>query len=403
MDTKPSTRNNYLDWLRVLAILFVFVYHSTRFFNLEDWHVKNAVRYEWVELWNLFAWNWMMPLIFVISGASLFYAVGKGNPAKFVKDKVLRLLVPYLAAIFTHATFQVYLDWTTHGRFSGSYFQFLPRYFAEVWAASNGVWFIFELWQMHLWYLLWLFLFTLLLFPLMRWLKGSGRKALSAMGSFLALPGAIYLLGLPTALLMAFGNPDSPLIAQKAAGWSLVIYLWLLLSGFTVVSADRLQAGIKQLRWLSLGMAVVLLTFVLSIIVIIRGTPTYGTLLYTIGLGVAGFSSWCWVLAFFGLAMRYLDYRKPALEYANEAVLPFYILHQSVLICAGYFIVQWPIPDGLKWVTILAVSFAIIVGLYEVPVRRNNALRFLFGMKLATRAAAIRAKDKQMVEPARTV
>jgi glucans biosynthesis protein C len=68
MNTKPAVRNNYLDWLRMLAILFVLVYHSTRFFNLEDWEVKNPVRYQWVELWNLFSWNWMMPLIFVISG-----------------------------------------------------------------------------------------------------------------------------------------------------------------------------------------------------------------------------------------------------------------------------------------------------------------------------------------------
>jgi glucans biosynthesis protein C len=87
-------------------------------------------------------------------------------------------------------------------------------------------------------------------------------------------------------------------------------------------------------------------------------------------------------LAFFGLAMSYLDYRKPVLEYANQAVLPFYILHQSVLICVGYFIVQWPIPDLLKWITILVVSFAIIMGLYEYLIRRINVLRFLFGMKV---------------------
>ena len=397
MDTKPSTRNNYLDWLRVLAILFVFVYHSTRFFNLEDWHVKNPVRYEWVEIWNLFAWNWMMPIIFVISGASLYYAVGKSGAGKFVKDKVLRLLVPYFVAIFTHATLQVYLDWTTHGEFSGSYFQFLPRYFASVFTAGYGPMAIFELEQMHLWYLLWLFIFTLLLYPLMRWLKGGGRRVLSAIGSFLALPGAVYLLALPTVLLMAFGNPDNPLIAEKAGGWSLVIYLWLLFTGFIVISTDRLQASIKRLRWLSLGMGVVLLTFVLYIVVT-QGTPSYGTPLYTIGLGVAGFSSWCWILAYFGLAMRYLDYRKPVLEYANEAVLPFYILHQSVLICVGYFVVQWPIPDVLKWATILLSSFAIIMGLYEYLIRRINVLRFLFGMKPLPRLSRPQTVESQLKE-----
>ena len=382
MNTKTSKRNNYLDWLRVLAILFVFVYHSTRFFNLEDWEVKNLVRYEWVEIWNIFSWNWMMPIIFVISGASLFYAVGKGSTGKFIKGKVLRLLVPYLAAVFTHATLQVYLNWITHDRFSGSYFQFLPRYFTEVF--SNEPMFIFELWQMHLWYLLWLFIFSLLLYPLLRWLKRSGSQVLAGMSNFLAWPGAVYLLALPTVLLMAFGNPENPVIAEKAGGWSMVIYLWLLFTGFILVSTDRLQTSIKNLRWLSLGMGIVLLTFVIYTVAT-QGIPSYGTRLYTLAFGAAGFSSWCWILAFFGLAMRTLDYRTPVLEYANQAVLPFYILHQSVLICVGYFIVQWSIPDALKWVIILVTSFVIIMALYEYPIRRINVLRFLFGMKLLPR------------------
>lgn len=400
MNTKPSTRNNYLDWLRVLAILFVFIYHSTRFFNLEDWEVKNPIRYEWVELWNIFAWNWMMPLIFVISGASLFYAVGKGSTGKFVKDKVLRLLIPYLVAVSTHATLQVYLNWTTHGLFTGSYFQFLPRYFSEVFA--TGPLFIFELWQMHLWYLLWLFILTLLLYPLMRWLKGSGGKVLSALGNLLALPGAVYLLAVPTVLLMAFADPDSPVMAEKAGGWSQVIYLWLLFSGFILLSAERLQASVKQLRWFSLGMAVVLLAVVLSVVVT-QGVPSYGTPLYAFGVGLAGFSSWCWILAYFGLAMSFLDYRKPVLEYTNEAVLPFYILHQSVLIIVGYFIVQWPIPDAVKWVTILVISFAIIMGLYEYLIRRINILRFLFGMKRLVSSAVVQPQRPQVVDTARTL
>lgn len=373
-----TARNHYLDWLRVLAILFVFVYHSTRFFNLEDWEVKNPVRYEWVEVWNIFSWNWMMPLIFVISGASLFYAVSKSSAGNFVKDKVLRLLIPYLVAVFTHATLQVYLNWITHGRFSGSYFQFLPGYFADVF--GNGPLFIFELWQMHLWYLLWLFLFTLLLYPLLRWLKGSGRKVLSAMGSFLARPGLVYLLALPTVLLMAFADPDGAIMAEKAGGWSQVIYLWLLVCGFLVISDPRLEDSIQRLRWMSLGMAAGLV-LTLLFVVISQGVPAYGQPLYPFVLGMAGFSSWCWILAYFGLARKHLNYRVPALEYANEAVLPFYILHQSVLVCVGYFIVQWPIPAVLKWVTILVASFAIIMVLYEFLVRRVNVLRVLFGMK----------------------
>src|SRR5512139_2525207 len=99
VSSQRAARVYYLDWLRVLAILTVFVYHTTRLFNVEDWNVKNATWYPWVEVWNDFATTWMLPLIFTISGASLFYAVGKEQggikgAGQFIKDKALRLLVP---------------------------------------------------------------------------------------------------------------------------------------------------------------------------------------------------------------------------------------------------------------------------------------------------------------------
>ena len=79
--------------------------------------------------------------------------------------------------------------------------------------------------------------------------------------------------------------------------------------------------------------------------------------------------------------MRYLNFTSPALKYANEAVLPFYVLHQTVLLAVGYFVVQWQIPDLAKWEAIVLISFALIMALYEYLVRRNNLLRVLFGMK----------------------
>jgi hypothetical protein len=69
------------------------------------------------------------------------------------------------------------------------------------------------------------------------------------------------------------------------------------------------------------------------------------------------------------------------LTYANEAVLPFYIMHQTVLLVIGYYVTRWHIPDLLKFVTISGSSFTLIVGVYEFLIRRVNVLRVLFGMK----------------------
>jgi Acyltransferase family len=383
MEKKASARVYYLDWLRVLGTLAILVYHSSRFFNVGEWHVKNAVWYPWVEVWNRFATTWLMPLMFVISGASLFYALGKGGGAgKFVKDKVLRLLVPLVVGIFTHASLQVYLERLTHGQFSGTYFQFLPQYFHGVYGITEGG--NFAVHGMHLWYLLYLFVFSLLLYPLLRWLRGRGRGVLSRLGAGLSLPGAVFGLALPIVLLEAFGDPDSGVMFGDA-GWPAILYLWLVFAGFLVFSDERAQAGVQRLRWLSLALAVASTATYLVLSFQPAGL-TFGTPQYAFALGLRGLGSWCWVLAALGFAMRYLAFSTPFLTYANEAVLPFYILHQTVLLSVGYFVVPWAIPDLLKWAIILLASLALIMVLYEFLVRRYNLMRFLFGMKLKPKA-----------------
>jgi glucan biosynthesis protein C len=96
---------------------------------------------------------------------------------------------------------------------------------------------------------------------------------------------------------------------------------------------------------------------------------------------------WLRVLAILGFGMQHLTFSTPFLHYANEAVLPFYIMHQTVIISIGYYVVRQAIPDPLKFVIIAVSSFAIIAALYELLVRRSNVLRFLFGMKPRPKAS----------------
>ncbi len=386
MEKKASTRLYYLDWLRVLAILTVLVYHSTRFFNMETWYIKNPTWYPWVEVWNRFATAWLLPLLFVISGASLFYAVGKGEggikgAGKFIKDKTLRLLVPVVVCDLTHASLQLYLERLTHGEFSGSYFQYLPHYFFGD----------FEALGMHLWYLVVLFVFSLILYPLMRWLRGRGQGVLSKLGNLLSLPGAVYSLALPAIVLVVLFDRQNPVIYFNA-GWSILVYLWLTLAGFLVVSGERLQASIERLRWLSLPLGLVLAAAQVPLLTLEQG-PAFGTWRYALGWGVRALGSWCCILAILGFGRKHLNFSMPFLKYANEAVLPFYILHQTVLLCVGYFVVQWAIPDLLKWAIILVASFVLIMVVYEFLVRRFNVMRFLFGMKLQPKAPVAQPQE----------
>lgn len=384
MSTQTTITRRYdIDWLRVLAILTVFIFHSTRFFDTDWWHVKNIYTYDGVDLWITFAANWMMPLIFVISGASTFYALGTRGAGKLLKDRAARLLVPLVVGIFTHAALQVYLERITHGEFRGSFFAFLLHYFDGLYALGGN----FAWMGLHLWYLEVLFVFSLVCLPLLLWLKrGSGTHALHGLGEFLARPATVYLLALPIILSLSGLDPETPLGARPWGGWSLVPHLLFFLYGFLLVSHDGLQGSIRRLRWISLVAG--LLLFVAHILLkTIGGDAAFGTPRYTLVYSLYGLSSWCWILAIWGFGMQHLNFSTPSLRYANEAVLPFYVMHQTVLLVVGYFVVGWAIPDLLKYGVITTSSFIIIIVLYKFLVRRSNLPRVLFGMKPLQRAA----------------
>jgi len=380
MGTGPSNRRYELDWLRVIAIFIVLVYHSTRFFDLVDWHVKNVNTYVWVEIWNIFATRWMMPLFFIISGASLFYAIGKsGGWRRFYVDKFLRLMIPVLFASVTHSALQVYLERLTHGQFSGSFFSFLPGYFDGVYLGI-GIPGNFAYHGMHLWYLFFLFLYSLICYRLFIWLKAGGREILNRITSLLAMPGLNYLGFVLPLLIMKALIPQAVLNAG-AGGWGFLYYIWFLIAGFLIASGDRLQRNIKKQRLISLLLGVVLMSAYLYQLF----SPSRVVLPAGVNGGVntllSFFSTGCLLFAILGFGMRYLAFDRPVLRYTNEGVLPFFILHQTVLLGIGYFIMRWEIHDVLKWAIVFTGSFIVIIAIYTLFIRKFELLRFLFGMK----------------------
>ena len=126
----PSIRYPFLDWARIIGIFCVFLYHSGRAFDFEDWHVKNPVPSEGITIWLGFLILWIMPLMFVISGVSSYLSLRSRTAGRFLRDRVLRLLVPLVAmGMLIFGPYQIYLERLTHGQFSGSLLAFLPHYF----------------------------------------------------------------------------------------------------------------------------------------------------------------------------------------------------------------------------------------------------------------------------------
>jgi glucan biosynthesis protein C len=373
-----ATRRYDLDWLRVITIITVFFFHAARFFDKGGWHVKNPVGYQgFQDLTDLLV-VWIMPIMFAISGAAIYYGFQKGKVGKFLKDKVLRLLVPLVVGMFTHSVLQVYFDALTNNRFQGTFWAFIPHYFEGIFPFGGN----FSITSVHLWYLEALFIFCLLFLPLFIWWKGSGQKFCQTVGDFLAHPGAIYLLALPTMILVTILDPSNVGL-KDTGGWSIIVYIFFFLPGYIFVPNEAVQTRLVKQRWIS-----VVLALVFSFAWLLQEDHPYGSTGYMIDSILISLASWSCIFALLGIVRRYLTFTNPFLGYANEAVLPFYILHQPVLLSVGFFVTRWAIPVGGKYFVILLVSFIVIMLIYEFLVRRFNTMRFLFGMKIKSKSIA---------------
>jgi glucan biosynthesis protein C len=184
-----------------------------------------------------------------------------------------------------------------------------------------------------------------------------------------------------------------------AGGWPFLYYIFFLLYGFVIASHERLQANIRRTRW-SYLVAGLTLGLVYAFLSANAADPAIGPWENELGDPLFFLSACTLLPAFLGFAMQYLTRNTPFLQYAGEAVLPFYILHQTVLLVIGYFVVQWAIPGFAKWMVIYVSSFVIIMVLYEFFVRRINILRFLFGMKPPSRSVTAQPVEAQVTEAA---
>ena len=361
-----------IDWLRVLGMLTIFLFHNARFFNEEDWHVKNFELNFGMSVFVAILDHFAMPLFFVLSAIAIYHALKKRSNAEFMRERVIRLLIPLCVGIFTHIILQVYIENITHGRFTGSFWQFIPHYF-DGWYGFGGN---FAWMGLHLWYLLMLFLFSwLMLYTFQRINRSQNFTA--RLADIVTKPFSVFLFIIPL-FLMEFLVSLSPEIVGRRdfGGWSPLTYLVFFVIGYLLATDDRYRPAIEKVRFISLTSS--LLTVIAAYILLWEMNLPDTNPLYLL---VRAVNSWSWLLTFMGFASHHLNFSNRFLKYANEAVLPFYILHQTVIVAIGYFIKDWGWAVFPKYLFLAATSFILIMVLYEFAVKRVNLLRYLFGMR----------------------
>ncbi|MCA1040086.1 acyltransferase family protein [Bacillus infantis] len=362
-----QTRHYDLDWIKVLGMLIVFLYHCSMFFNSFDWHVKNnVINKTYIELFSLSVGNWIMPVFFAISGISTYFALEKRNSGAFLKERTVRLGIPLLLGVFFLSPPQVYIERLTNKQFEGSFFEFFPHYFDGLYLEIGGTG-NFAFFGHHLWYLLMLLIFSALTLPFFLNERQRIKDNSFSFNHYLLLP-----LPLAGAALWTNGF-------LNLASWGIIFYLLIYIYGYYFFARESFRIFVRNNGRLTGTISIVsIAAYVMWAFLI--GFPMHGTAFYIFTI-LRVLLVWNTLLFVFFLGDKYLNFTNRTLNYANEASMPFYILHQPFIIVLGFMIVQvnWMVP--YKFIFLAAVSFAVIMALYHVIIRRFNILRIAFGLR----------------------
>jgi peptidoglycan/LPS O-acetylase OafA/YrhL len=385
-NTKKSERLYYLDWLRVILIFGVFLFHVlSPFTPMQPWHIKNSEQSVAVmAVLRLFD-PWGIPLFFLVAGAASKFALRRRSNRQYINERVNRLLIPFIVGSILLTPFQKYLESLHRESFQGSFLNFIPEMMAE---SFSGNWFspqIFSRWGLHLWFLGFLFAFSLLALPVFHWFnREGGRSFIYWLGRLVEKRGGIILFIIPLALSRILVQP---FFLPYVRGWLDFIYTFLFfISGYILYADDRFQTAVQRDRWLLFGSGI------LGLIAYGAVAAIYGDKAFEWAqVFVAPWSiviifcftlmSWGWALFVLALAMKHLNFSNKLLAYGNDTIMPFYLLHQPVIIVIAYFVVQWDAGILVKLMVLGISSFLITLGLVELLIRPFKPMRRLFGMK----------------------
>lgn len=382
----------YLDWLRVLAVLTVFYYHTWRPFDITDWHVKNAQQSLGVTIVMVLVALWGMPLFFVLAGAASWFALRSRTGRLFLRERSLRLLVPLLVGFLLFSPLQAYLEALNHGTFSDSFLQFVPWYVAHLQISWHAPWISYPY---HLWFLEFLWVCSLLALPLFLYLRGpAGSRVIDRLAVWCARPGGILLFVFPLALVRVTVGAAFP----GEHDWGeLAVYLTLFVYGYLLFSRPAFVEAIRRQRWIALGLGIACLLLMLwayaaGYLETWASAPnfTLGALLYQV---IPTIYTWAWLVFVLACGIRWLNFTAKRLPEANEAVLPFYVLQQPAIVLIAFYVVQWPMGILPKWLVISTLALALTLVVYGLVVRPVNWLRWLFGMKPRPHTARPLRKD----------
>jgi len=344
-----TDRRHDIDWLRVIAIGLLLIYHIAIIF--QPWAMfigfirsDDLVDGLWTPMTLLNVWR--IPLLFYVSGMGLYFAMKKRNFKELILERSKRILLPFVFGFLVITCLHMFI-FQNYYKMSLSY------------SPHSG----------HLWFLGNIFIYVLLLSPLFFYLKkhdnGKFRKAISKVMTY-----AIGPISMSVFFMLEIGIVKPQLFEMYAQTWhGFFIGLLAFFFGFIFVySGNAFWQTVSKWKWLYIGIA--------SVLYVIRFTGFESIS----NMYITTIESNCWIFGVFGLGYRYLNKPSRLLSYLSQAVYPVYIIHMFVLFAGAWIILPLNINPVLKFISITLFAFVVCFLIYEFILRRVPILRLLFGL-----------------------
>lgn len=374
--SKPVRRFD-IDWLRTLVVLLLIPFHAGRVFDsLKPFYVQNEVLSEKLTFWWLFiGYALGMQLLFLLAGSTTWLALSFRSTKQYIKERFQRLIIPLIFGTLVIVPWQPYYGLRANTGEPISFFDFYPHFF-EMPVSPEGYTGGFTV--AHLWFIVFLFLISLLALPLFSYFRReAGRRLLERLVDFFAPSRRIFLLAIPLIGLdrLIDFNWNSPSLAI----FFLMFYLTFFLYGYFIMADARLAESIDRVKKTAL-------IFGPALFLVVRGIEAVGEIPFLPGqlilhLYYRGTFPWLTIIAVLGYGKKYLNSPRKILLYLGEASYPTYILHQSVVVAIGYYVIQWETDISSKYIAITLATYAVTFMIYEGFIRRINPIRYLFGMR----------------------
>ena len=384
------TRHYGMDWLRIGAFALLILYHIAMVFVPWNFHVKSAHVEDWVRLPMLASNAWRLTLLFVVSGyASRALLRRSTGPVRFFATRCYRLLVPLVFGIVVIVPPQPWVELVTKHSYTGSYWTFWTRDFFRF-GPLDGLW--LPAWN-HLWFVVYLFVYTAVLtlgVALVGRVRrhGNGRRD-RVQRLFDRVFGGWGVIAVPLAWLafvhgwwFRMAGESQVLIGDWVAH---VTYFPAFGFGFGLARSEPVMAAIA--RWWRIAAALALIAYASILAIELRwppGSPAPRWVYTPYGIAHA-VEQWGGIVALIGLAERHLnrDHRwRPML---TEAVFPFYLIHQTIIVVTMYALLPAGLPGWAEFALLLAAAILGCIAFYRIG-RAIAPLRPLIGLRLHLRS-----------------